>query len=128
MKPIIVWTMGKVGSRSVTRTLENAGFETLHIHYFEYSKLQEVRKHGQLKIVNLVRDPLARNLSAMFQNIDKNYPAWPTQTGQQLMDRFAGKYNQAIPDEWFEDELHRFTKLDTFKTFDRISKWGACRE
>ena len=77
---VLVYQMGKVGSSSIKKTLVKAGFSVKHFHYaagtswdrrnrpkgiFGVSRLRDF--HG--KIITLTRDPISRNISAFFQNL-----------------------------------------------------------
>ena len=90
--PILVYQMGKVGSAGIYHSLQAAGIETVHLHYFqpwnnsipenEYKEYQDllhqiISKKDKIKIITLVRDPLVRDISAFFQQMpnpaDKMY-------------------------------------------------------
>lgn len=88
--PVAVYTMGKVGSSSVTDALHEAGFEALQIHILRggLRRLERVRAQRpraqhvvtSIEVTNLIdagtpppiislfREPIARNVSAFFQN------------------------------------------------------------
>lgn len=101
VSPILVFQMGKVGSSSVFESLKYLGLKNpiFHIHYLSPSGIEHVERSnsGQTprhilesrylrnvlekghpgqkwKIVSLVREPITRNISAFFQNIDQWYP------------------------------------------------------
>ena len=90
--PILVYQMGKVGSAGIYHSLQAAGIETVHLHYFqpwnnsipenEYKEYQDllhqiISKKDKIKIITLVRDPRLRDISAFFQQMpnpaDKMY-------------------------------------------------------
>ena len=130
---ILIYSMGKVASSSVDRTLKKCGYNTKHFHYYEgdynseessvYSQMNLVSlKNHDVKIVTLTRDPIARNISAFFQNIDKfcsieeGMPDLST-----LLDVFHSKYNHKIPLEWFDKEFKKNTGIDVYEyKFDKV--------
>lgn len=90
--PILVYQMGKVGSTSVCRSLEAVGLHPLHLHFLTDENWEFVRAAYQevgmkpahyytermlrpylrwtrhrLKVISLVRDPIARYVSSLFQ-------------------------------------------------------------
>ncbi len=91
---ILIYQMGKVGSTSVQRSLYDAGVGPLHVHYIHadlshMERFTETEKDfplhfyigrvlryylaitsHRLKIITLVRDPIARFVSAQFQTLD----------------------------------------------------------
>ena len=94
LEPIIVYQMGKVASTTVCETLKNHGFKNiLHAHSINPALISK-KKHKEMKrgvnrfflhetagmyiaatglvhkskVISLVRDPVARNISAFFQN------------------------------------------------------------
>src|SRR4051812_540398 len=96
--PVLVYQMGKVGSSSITGALSRIpGLEVHQVHRLNVSNIERVqeahRRRGwplppgdeqglqviekyirprvPLRIVTLVRDPIARNISYFFQNLDK---------------------------------------------------------
>jgi len=92
---IIVYQMGKVGSRSVFESLKESGVKPIfHVHRMIPSNIERVkngyRKRNvtplnerigpilynkilkskrKAKIITLIREPLGRNISAFFQNL-----------------------------------------------------------
>ena len=95
-KPVLVYQMGKVASSSVYLSLEKTtDFDVFHVHRLNPENIAKVREeHVQrgdsppnekkglylyenlirtrkthTKIISLVREPIARNISAFFQNL-----------------------------------------------------------
>lgn len=108
--PILVYQMGKVGSRTVYRTLESLGLPSpiYHVHvlspdgiratWARYHKIgaempihliagKEVRRRldrhpeGEWQVVTLVRDPVARQISELFETLWLFHPELLTTTG-----------------------------------------------
>ncbi len=82
--PIWVYNPGKVGSTSIQETLDFYGIPQLHFHTLQpyYSCVEEsswneyktsikniIAQKEKIKIISLVRNPLERDISAIFQTI-----------------------------------------------------------
>lgn len=95
--PVLIYQMGKVGSKTVEAALKSQGITTIHVHVLsaeglergELLKRSKIRGKDELwrniylgdfirnnknnlpwKIVTLVRDPIGRNISSFFENRD----------------------------------------------------------
>ena len=71
----------------------------------------------------MVRDPVARNMSAFFENLEhKTNLALFTPTTD-LIDKFFKSYPHGIPEQWFDEELKQVFGFDVFSlSFDHVSK------
>lgn len=158
----VVYQMGKVGSSSVHESLRRAGVGTLHkVHYLadeglatarrRYSEFatrlpvpyEETSEHLRAllragspairwKVVTLVREPIARDVSAYIQMVDLTNPDLVA-GGQPRVGRIArAAAAQFIGfDEttnytcrWFDDEFRRVFGLDVFDyPFDHARGW-----
>ncbi len=156
--PVLVYQMGKVGSSSVYRSLRDldlpGGVE--HVHLLENldaveasvrsayadpaGSLRQIRRGREIrarmrrsrdvqwKVVSLVRDPVERNVSAFFQNLDQVLPdarerhargELPT---DELRDAFVERYDHNAPLLWFQTQLEPVFGIDVFATpFDTAS-------
>lgn len=125
-REILVYQMGKVASSTINRTLRSNGYQTRHFHYFdgdfasdgksmrEITGLNDLRGSDCL-IVTLTRDPIARNLSAFFQNLSSFVKGGNGfEDEQALADTFLKKYNHKVPLEWFEKEFREKTGVDVY--------------
>ena len=89
---IFLYSMGKAGSNSISYSLESVGLSVSSKHYFggdqhnfftntksdllgnlrkQYTKGYLARLKHKIKIITLVRDPLARNLSMAFFALER---------------------------------------------------------
>lgn len=71
---ILIYQPGKVGSRSLYWSLKDYGKYVLHSHVLsgteqEGDTLQKLLEQKSAKVISLVREPLARRISEMWQNI-----------------------------------------------------------
>jgi hypothetical protein len=141
-KPIVIYQMGKVGSTSVLEALnENNLFPVFQIHRMNPDHMDQIRadykqknlklppirmkkllyheiiaKKRGAKFITLVRDPINRNISAFFENI-QNYVSEPLDqvfdTGN-LTKLFLEKYPQHVPLDWFDIEPKVVLGIDVF--------------
>ncbi len=155
--PVLVWTVGKVASSSVYATLKHYGFETLHIHYLsdwyltnQINKMYAGRdlavniatsvrfRHGfdrnfyktPFRVVTLVRDPLARNISAYFENLAHFSKSAKTvaDSGWHIQN-FLDRYPHSIVLDWFDAELRDVGGVDFRQiNFDPDRQWCIRRD
>jgi len=140
---IVVYQMGKVGSRSVADSLRMGGINPVfHVHRMIPSNIERVKngfrkrnappldeRIGRMlynkiskgkrkaKVITLVREPLSRNISAFFENLqlfigsdqkDTDYPL------KKLIDIFINEYSHEVPLQWFDLELKKATGINVF--------------
>lgn len=138
----LVWTMGKVGSGSIQRSLKKAGFKAGHIHYIDeenvnninaiYQKsgisqnqafldfTSEVRTNFPLwlasgvKIIIGVRDPVSRALSAMFQNYELLRHKKPTDDLCGYFEELNQRSTYNTPLRWFDIEPKKVIGFDVY--------------
>ena len=151
-KHIIVYQMGKVGSSSIESSLDVSGVKSIHIHtlygetvnyLFDYSNTgfsrgmkkallcflyrQSFKFGGNVKIISLMREPISRNLSTLFQELPRMLYLESKKDNRsemdvnEVLDRCMNIYvNQRIPLNWFNDELRKVTGINVFsKKFNR---------
>ena len=71
---ILIYQPGKVGSRSIYWSLKEYGKYVLHSHALKGTEqgedtLQKLLEQKSAKVISLVREPLARRISEMWENI-----------------------------------------------------------
>jgi hypothetical protein len=134
---LFVYTMGKVGSSSVSDALYNADIPCLDIHALDPKRIQlllgihlesgdferlpphiirslqaynSMIYNERVKIISLIREPVSRNISAVFQNLPKSLAGRP----DEIMRRLKG-YNTKAPDYWFLNDFGLATGIDVFE-------------
>jgi hypothetical protein len=148
--PLIVYQMGKVGSSTIKESLRklNLSMQIYHVHYLTKENIDNILKYfieakrvptsqiweGQYlrskinrdlngkkwKIVTLVREPIARNISAFFQNIHRWFPDFDSQCKMQslnvedLIDCFLKDFSHEEPLVWFDSEMKKVFNVDVF--------------
>ena len=145
----LTYTMGKVGSSAIHKSLKMSNIPTLHLHTMRNDLIDKaVRDEGikpaisasivaqklvkylsdnkqieRVKVITLVRRPDERNLSAFFQNASK-YGITPNTDEKEAFRIFIEKYHHHIPNRWFDDEIKKYLGLDVYKEkFCRESKF-----
>jgi hypothetical protein len=150
-EPIVIYQMGKVGSTSILRSLRRIDLKrpVFHVHTLNEDELKNMKKRydsrkialghnyyaGQLikelifrknynekwKFITLVREPIARNISAFFQNIDL-YINWSLKKGEfeekeviELIERFLNNFQHEFPLHWFDIEIQKNLGIDVYK-------------
>ena len=149
--PIFVWQMGKVGSTSieeaVMRTTRDAPFFRAHLLNPDLLRRGEMYRRARArgtreylrsdalrrallaadegwKIVTVVREPMARNLSAFFQNLDVYLGYDSRKTIESLdatrvvpflRDAFVDGFDHDRPAEWFDYEIRDLLGLDVLE-------------
>jgi len=138
----VVYTMGKVASTSTSTAILNAGLPCYDIHSLEPKYLRKTAqswlarnefppphicvsmahrdrlllKRQRCLYISLVRDPLARNLSAFFQNLHhQKVEIRDEKDAQRMFDTFAETYAHTIPLTWFDREFGGQLGIDVYK-------------
>lgn len=135
--------MGKVGSSSLRGTLDRYKFRSLHIHRYYFSNnerppinpkplwwklkynttLERFLKADKVKVITFYRDPLPRNISSFFQNLDIYFSR--RERRRLTFEILEKKFNESFrfhntPNNWFDFELKRKLGIDIFETpFDK---------
>lgn len=169
--PVIVYSVGKVGSSSVAATLEVAlkGRNVAHVHWLRAEQLRADEAYYKRRardywgkrqmsrfmpryvwlgqqlghavksatpgtvwdVVTLVRDPVARNVSSFFQDLELMFDFWPAQElkarpvdeiAARLVEMFLDSYVAdgslleigGDPLTWFDAELKPVFGVDVF--------------
>jgi len=135
--PVIVWTMGKVGSLSVYQAVKVARLEALHPHYCDAETLERmgkrighdmpVIKHGRdsaaviaaatpkkpALIITMVRTPIERNISSYFHN--QEYINVTTQDVGEMTRHFIKSYPHKVAVDWLDANLKKVIGLDVYE-------------
>ena len=166
--PVLVYQMGKVGSAAVAQALAEAlrPSPIYHVHFLSADGIRDVdtflrrtglnRRGGHLtisralrrrlrwrpsrpwRIVTLVRDPIARDLSDVFQNaalicsevLDRRGGIDPAAASNWLQARWAAFDPDTDPTAtWFDRELIPVFGIDVYATpFDHAAGFSILRQ
>jgi len=109
--------MGKVGSCTVCGMLEDAGIKAEHWHWImnpdgEFFQKQPLYvravRNGTVSgfnVISMVREPMVRNLSGMFQKISLYINDKRQMTPERVWEVFMRSYYHEYPQLWFDTEL-----------------------
>lgn len=109
----------------IKRTRKDPSESLFYIN--EWRKLRrDIDTHPKKKwnIINLVRDPVALKVSALFQLLDQHVPDWRkraidgTLTLNELAELFfsKGEFGFAGLDRWYDDQIKAIWDLDVYAT------------
>jgi glycosyltransferase involved in cell wall biosynthesis len=136
--PIVIYQMGKVGSKSVYESLKALGYDNVyHIHRFQAERQAEiVTNQGRVKHIRdaqflqtiiferrqlalficLVREPISRNFSAFWNNYRDFVPDFSGtyQSTEKNIQLYLKKYPHHVPLAWFDEELNRSLDIDIY--------------
>ena len=137
--------MGKTASASVYLSLKKTtDYDVFHVHRLNPENIKKVKdeclqrceippneelglylyknlirkRETSTKIITLVREPIARNISAYFQNMEFSEAEKNAQNDleiEKLTSGFIQKYSHDVPLNWFDVELKKTTGIDIYK-------------
>ena len=134
--PVVVYSCGKTGSRSVYDSLLADGQDAMHIHYlnidnilndWEKSELGDYReriRNSGIKLVTMVRDPVARDCSEylydMRDSMHRVSNAFPF-----LKDNIYDSFERIYGTEGhlYEAELFKMTENMDFERHGKMFDW-----
>jgi hypothetical protein len=126
--PLLIYQMGKVGSSSLEASLaptwrgltikthsvikDKGNREDVRLVYERV-----IRKGGAIFIISLVREPIERNISAFFENFERETGVKysdSTFSIDELIHIFLQNYNHDIPLRWFDQNLKPLFDIDVY--------------
>jgi hypothetical protein len=149
-KRSVLYQMGKVGSTAIQHILSTKGIWVLHIHSLNRDVLLKNKRmweesgrpippnvvHGlelesvlhqiqdHIKVITLVRDPIARDVSVFFQNSFLIRP-WEREFKdgdlEGARDAFLQRANSNFTLNWFDAEMKRFLDIDVYASEFNLS-------
>lgn len=129
---IIVFQYGKVGSTSIRCSTNGKYCPKIQKEYKEYiiqTHSKDVtkdilKKYKNILIVNIVRLPINRNISAFYENIKSYCPGYNNTSITELIKLYDTKLSVNQTDKWMEEFFELFNiDIDLFK-FDHINKFN----
>lgn len=131
---ILIYQPAKVGSSSVCKSIKNHNRNALHCHTLlevgdSSDDLYRLLNLKSGKIISLVRDPVARRISEMWQGIvyTQRYDAGVNFSGVEKW-YFDGEFwNSEF--EWFYQEMKTVFKIDVFEyPFDQEKGYSLIKQ
>lgn len=136
MDSVILYQMGKVGSSTLKESLSKKNINALHIHRYYFCNNEKpirlrrlihkiksnlifnsIIKREKAKIITFYRNPLDRNISSFFQNLDIYFSKreFKNLSYKQLEEKFnnASKLFET-PTTWFDVEFNKRLEVDIF--------------
>jgi hypothetical protein len=136
--PILIYQMGKVGSKTIKKSLQNANLDNFIGHAHELNSNRIVSEDQKIirfvidtfwsrerfKIITLVRDPVARMISAVFTNYQKCLPQIipinNNNTVNQINKHFLQRLKNNDNSGWFDEHIKKVFYFDVYsKPFDK---------
>ena len=136
---VLVYQMGKVGSTSLTASIEGA----VHLHtlyanppckellkleratlpmkvlgfFYDLIRQYAVKLRKEVKIITVIRTPVERNVSMFFQDLPYWYVKYKRSNpdvsrfsnGGDIEAMYEDVFPHSYPDEWFDKEIKRLT-------------------
>ena len=161
--PVFIYQMGKVGSKTIEASLSYNNVPCLCMHTLTCDKIEEMKKReetnpaksidlqvslsvrrlidltrGEMKhkVITLVREPVSRTISNVFQNMHRFYPHLHGRTDinvvpeiiEILLKRFRGFNEKSDGSHWLNNEMKKVFGLDVFSVeFDRSADYRIYR-
>jgi hypothetical protein len=141
-RPILVYTMGKVGTGSLIQGIAESGLTVYKAHTLDpvvlAQRIQRARARGKepdtdvmaldfvrdvlpgaelVRTITVVRESVGRNMSGFFQSLWRFgvQPPWDAVRPEDLVRLFFSEYNHARPNRWFRQEFRRFVQARPFE-------------
>lgn len=131
---ILVYQCGKVGSTSVSNSIEVFGRNVLHCHILDNigesdDDLYKILNLKSGKIICLVRDPVARAIAAMWECVNE-VERYSKEADFCEIERYFLAKNLADEEfNWFDKQMKRFFKIDVFQhPFEREKGYSIIKE
>lgn len=158
MKTPVVYTMGKVASTSIFLAIKRAGlpchdihtlndaslkslakqylergeFPPLHVCVSMAWKTREIIRKSQCIYISLVREPVARNISAFFHNRHlsiRGLEGSGRDNAREVFNHFMKNYPHSLPTKWFEKEFAKHLGIDVYSIeFDCDRKFAISHD
>ncbi len=135
--PVLVYQPGKVGSTSVYQSIQENGGYVLHTHALrgiahDMDDLKRILNKKSAKIISCVRDPIARQISAIWEKarIDRLLDEKGEDIDYRtlIQDKLTPEWAEG-QFRWFEHEMKATLGIDIYKhPFDREKGYTIIKE
>ena len=121
---LLIYQMGKVGSTTLRASMDNIGIKSYHVHSFRYLS-SYIPNANQIKIITLVREPVSRTLSAIFQN-PADFPNYDM-SFDSIISRHLMEGRLLF--DWFDHELKEYFGIDIYAhPFDKEKGYSIIKQ
>ena len=150
---VLVYLPAKVGSSTICSSLNAINLGNIHVHLLvdppsEYSikplfetVLDAMRKHERIRIITLIREPIARAFSLIFQSLDSLGPYFSMSAGEsfinsctKILENDAFRLKSAnmcfgYQFDWFDYEMKSAFDVDVFQhPFDKEKGYSIIKQ
>ncbi len=146
---IAIYTLGKVGSSTIYRTLKRYWFtpHVYHVHFLRQEAIQALEgtpvyevnhrmtvpfwwalkniKPQRVHYISLIREPIGREISNVFENPHSYFEEdVSTLNSDFILKRFIERVDFTYYENWFDDEFKAYTGINIYDhPFDREKGW-----
>ena len=134
-KKILVYQYGKVGSTAIRCSTNGKYYPNLQEKYDEY--ILQTHKHNVAKdilskyndilIINIVRLPIDRNISAFYENIIKLCPNFYKSSVNDIIKSYEKNLSVTKTDKWMNDFFELFNIDINHFNFNKIEKYSKLK-
>lgn len=131
---ILIYQPGKVASTSVYKSIQQYNRHVFHCHTLDgivktSSDLYQFLNMKSGKIISIVREPIARQIAAMWQNIH-NINRYSAEVDFEEIENYYFKSGfENTEYNWFNDEIKRYFDIDIFEhPFDREKGYSIIKQ
>lgn len=131
---ILVYQPGKVASSTVYKSILNYNRYALHCHVLDNlgeddTSLLKLLELKSGKIISLVRDPVARQIAAMWQNIQQLNRYSAGVDFAEIENYFFPKHFDGGEFSWFDKHMKKIFKIDIFQyPFDQEQGYSIIKK
>lgn len=131
---ILVYQPGKVASSTVYKSILNYNRHALHCHILDNlgeddASLLKLLELKSAKIISLVRDPVARQIAAMWQNIHQLNRYSAGVDFAEIENYFFPKHFDGGEFNWFDKHMKKTFKIDIFQyPFDQEQGYSIIKK
>lgn len=131
---ILIYQPGKVGSASVYKSILRYNRHVLHCHRLEdigetENSLLQLLELKSGKIISLVRDPVARQIAAMWQSISQVHLYSAEVDFAEIEEHFFPEKSIVGGFGWFIGQMKRVFNIDVFEyPFDREKGYSIIKK
>lgn len=131
---ILVYQPGKVASKSIYRSIRNYNRNVLHCHSLNdiesaEGDLYKLLNIKSAKVICLVRDPIARTIAAMWQNVSEIEMYSAEVDFEEIENYFFPDGFWMHEFSWLDSEIKKFFKIDVFQyPFDKKKGYSIIKK
>lgn len=130
LNPVLVYQSGKVGSRTIYDNLLEKNIPAVHLHLMDNHKeilsvYKKIMKDKKIKVISLVREPVAKRIAMFFEMLEMNLEI-NLDTNISFENIILQDLEKSISDgkgtqfSWFKNEFEEALGIDVYRyPFDK---------